>query len=53
LIQRTIALAQSYGVTFYDASYLAVAEEQKVTLLTADGKFYRRLPAGLPVKLLE
>jgi predicted nucleic acid-binding protein len=53
LIQRTIALAQSHGLTFYDASYLAVAEEKKVVLVTADGKFYRRLPAGLPVELLE
>lgn len=53
LIQRTINLAQSHGLTFYDASYLAVAEEEKVTLVTADGKFYRRLPAGLPVELLE
>lgn len=53
LIQRAITLAQSHSVTFYDASYLAVAEEKKVTLVTADGKFYRRLPAGLPVELLE
>jgi predicted nucleic acid-binding protein len=53
LIQRTVTLAQSHGLTFYDASYLAVAEEEKVILVTADGKFYRRLPAGLPVELLE
>ena len=53
LIQRTVALAQSYSVTFYDASYLAVAEEKKVDLVTADGKFFRRLPAGLPVRMLE
>jgi len=53
LIQRTILLAQSHGLTFYDASYLAVAEEKKAILVTADGKFYRRLPAGLPVELLE
>jgi len=53
LIQRTVTLVQSHGLTFYDASYLAVAEEKKVVLVTADGKFYRRLPAGLPVELLE
>ena len=46
-------LAQSHGLTFYDASYLAVAEEKEVVLVTADGKLYRRLPAGLPVELLE
>jgi predicted nucleic acid-binding protein len=53
LIQRTIALAQRHGVTFYDASYLAVAEQNGAVLVTADGKFFRRLPAGLPVELLE
>jgi predicted nucleic acid-binding protein len=53
VIQRAVVLAQSHGLTFYDASYLAVAEEEKTVLVTADGKFYRRLPAGLPVALLE
>lgn len=53
LIQRTVTLAQSHGLTFYDASYLAVAEEKQVILVTADGKLYRRLPAGSPVELLE
>jgi predicted nucleic acid-binding protein len=53
LIQRTLALSQSHGVTFYDASYLALAEERNTVLVTADGKFYRRLPPGLPVELLE
>jgi predicted nucleic acid-binding protein len=53
LIQRTVFLAQSHGLTFYDASYLAVAEERKAVLITADGKFYRRLPADLPVQMLE
>jgi predicted nucleic acid-binding protein len=53
LIQRTVNLTRSHGITFYDASYLAVAEEERTVLVTADGKFYRRLPAGLPVQLLE
>jgi len=53
LIERTVMLAQSHRLTFYDASYLAAAEQEKAVLITADGKFYRRLPAGLPVELLE
>lgn len=52
LIQRTVALANGHGLTFYDASYLAVAEERDAVLVTADGKFYRRLPGGLPVELM-
>ncbi len=52
LVQRTITLAQSHGLTFYDASYLAVAEDENAVLVTADARFYRRLPAGLPVELL-
>ena len=53
LMQRTVALAQGHDLTFYDASYLAVAEESKAVLVTADSKFYRRLPAGLAVELLH
>jgi predicted nucleic acid-binding protein len=53
LIQRTVVLAQGHGLTFYDASYLAVAEESKAVLVTADGKFYRRLPPGFAAELLD
>ncbi|MBV8203015.1 MAG: type II toxin-antitoxin system VapC family toxin [Acidobacteria bacterium] len=53
LIQQTVALASRHGITFYDASYLAVAEEVKAILLTADARFLRRLPDGLPVRLLS
>lgn len=52
LIQRTVALANHHGLTFYDASYLAVAAERNAVLVTADSKFCRRLPKGLPVELL-
>jgi len=53
VIQRTVALALKHGITFYDASYLAVAEDRKGVLVTADSKFYRRLPADLAVELLH
>jgi predicted nucleic acid-binding protein len=52
LIQRTVVLAQSHGLTFYDASYLAVAEARSAILVTADSKFHRRMPAGIAVQLL-
>jgi predicted nucleic acid-binding protein len=52
LIQRTVVLANRHGLTFYDASYLSVAEARKAILVTADSKFYRRLPDGLSVELL-
>jgi predicted nucleic acid-binding protein len=52
LAARAAALAKSLGVTFYDASYLAVAQEKAAVLMTADAKFYRRLPEGYPVQLL-
>ena len=52
LVQRTVALALKHGITFYDASYLAVAEDREAVLVTADRKFYRRLPAALAVELL-
>jgi predicted nucleic acid-binding protein len=52
LIQRVVALSTGHGITFYDAAYLAVAMERDAILLTADGKFERRLPSGVPVELL-
>jgi len=52
LIQRAVALSAGHGITFYDAAYLAVAMEREPILLTADGRFVRRLPSGVPVELL-
>ncbi len=52
VVQRTVALALKHGITFYDASYLAVAEDCQAVLVTADSKFHRRLPADLAVELL-
>ena len=52
LIQQAVALSTRHGITFYDAAYLAVAVEKGAMLLTADGRFVRRLPSGFPVELL-
>lgn len=51
-VERTCELTGNFGVSFYDASYLAVAEQQKAVLVTADGRFRRRLPADYPMRLL-
>jgi predicted nucleic acid-binding protein len=51
-VERTCELTGSFGVSFYDASYLAVAERQKAVLVTADARFRRRLPADYPMRLL-
>ncbi len=49
---RALELSQSYGITFYDASYLAAAGLQETVLITADSKLLRRLPAGAPARAL-
>jgi len=39
-LKRAMEIATSEGVTFYDASYIAVAAKTKSTLVTADRKLY-------------
>ncbi|MGC8493012.1 MAG: type II toxin-antitoxin system VapC family toxin [Syntrophobacteraceae bacterium] len=41
------------GVTFYDASYLAVAEETKSILVTADAKFAEKMGRPQSICLLR
>jgi predicted nucleic acid-binding protein len=42
-----------YGVTFYDACYLALAEETKSILVTADAKFTEKMGHRKSVCLLK
>jgi predicted nucleic acid-binding protein len=47
LLRRTIRLGRELNLTFYDASFLALAEELDCTFVTADRKLFesaRRLP---------
>jgi predicted nucleic acid-binding protein len=44
LVTDTVALAVGLAVTFYDATYLAVARHTEATLITADNRFLRKLP---------
>jgi predicted nucleic acid-binding protein len=52
LVAEAASLTIRYGVTFYDATYLALARLSTATLITADARFLRRLPPGTPARLL-
>ena len=41
------------GVTFYDASYLAVAQEVNATLITADAAFLKKMGKDARISLLK
>ena len=43
MFSRCFEWMKNYSITFYDASYLAVAYETKSTLITADEKFVKKL----------
>ena len=43
IIERCFTWMEQHAVTFYDASYLAVAFEIQGTLVTADEKFCRKM----------
>lgn len=53
LIVETVAVSVGYTVTFYDASYLAVARLHDAVVVTADSRFVNKLPADARVRLLE
>ena len=52
LTVEAVATSVGYGVTFYDASYLAVARLNMATLVTADVRFVEKLSEDAPVRLL-
>ncbi len=45
LVRLAYGLAHEYGCAFYDALYLALAQEMGVPFVTADGRLYRRVRA--------
>ncbi len=50
LVYLAYGLAHEYGCAFYDALYLALAQDLDLSFITADGRLYRRvweLPAVL------
>jgi predicted nucleic acid-binding protein len=54
LLLPTIDLALQYGISAYDACYLALAQELKVPLVTADNRLVKRVQgSNLPIHILE
>lgn len=53
LAERALAAAERYGVTFYDASFLALAGLLRCTFITADKRLYRSAGAFSKIELLE
>jgi len=47
-----LRLASQYGLSYYDASYVALAEALDCILLTADQRLARRIRASGRVRLL-
>lgn len=47
LLRAAFSLNNAYGVAFYDATYLALAQRLGLPLIVADRKFYQRV-AALP-----
>lgn len=47
-----LRLASQHGLSYYDASYVALAETLDCTLITADQRLARRTRAGGRVQLL-
>ena len=52
LMERAYALANELGHSVYDCLYLALAEQEAATLVTADRKFYERVKAGTYANLI-
>lgn len=48
-----LRLASQYRLSYYDASYVALAEELDCTLITADQRLARRTRAGGRVRMLN
>lgn len=43
LIERTASFVEEYGLTFYDAVYVALAEQYNAILVTANPKDHRKV----------
>ena len=53
MIKRCFQWMKTKKVTFYDASYLAVAVEAGAVLVTADEKFVKKIGKGEPIMALK
>lgn len=53
LLKKTYRLSKDLGITFYDASYLALARSLKLVLLTGDNDLYNKAVSSDSVALLS
>jgi len=53
LAERALAVSERYGITFYDASFLALAGILHCPFITADRKLYHRASTFPKIALLE
>ncbi len=53
LSKETYKIAQDHGVTYYDASFMALAKEQKADLITDNPKHQDKKISGLKVISLK
>ena len=44
LLKKICNISESMDMTFYDASYIAITQEHRAKLITADEKIHRRTP---------
>lgn len=50
LLGKTVELAEEFGLTCYDATYLALAEELGFEFITADERFYSKIDKSSKLK---
>ena len=48
LIMQSVRRAEAYGITSYDALYLALAEQLGLAFVTADRRLYQRIREHVP-----
>lgn len=53
LLKNTFAIALNYQLSFYDATYVALAQKLKCDFITADKKLYQKTKGLKSVKLLK
>jgi predicted nucleic acid-binding protein len=46
---RVLKFAGAFGISIYDAAYLAVAEAEGCPLITADNRFFAAIHKGFPL----
>jgi predicted nucleic acid-binding protein len=52
LMERALELACQYGVTAYDACYIALSDRRQVPLLTADSRLVEKM-SGSPFSIMS